>query len=447
MSQYAFYWGCQIPARLPFIEKGTRLVLKTLGIEMEDLDGFTCCPERAMVKVMDDLAWHTTAARNLSLAEKAGKNLVIPCNGCNSVFKTVQHELESNCALRREVDEVLHKVGTDYQGSARVMHIIEFFHDTLTPAKIKSALKAPLKGMKVAVHYGCHLMRPSHALGVDDPFASQKFDRLLEALGAESIAYETKLLCCGEWLNRADQGEESMNMAREKLQELKKLGADAVTTACPACFMQYDTQQMLMQREGENIHVPVLYYTELLGLALGLAPEDLGLSGHRVEVTPFLEKWEKQSSLAVRVESFFESEVLMRCTQCNACLRECPAHMEIEAFAPDRMMKEILEGKIEELINSPRIWYCLECHTCAELCPQTISWEHHIEILKNLALRQGIMPKVLNKGIDTFLKTSRLGEPLASARKKFELPAFPQSGLEDWKQLWRELEKARKLKI
>lgn len=443
MSQYAFFWGCQIPARLPFIEKGTRLVFKALGLEVDDLDGFTCCPERAMVKMMDDLSWHATAARNLSIAEAADKKLVIPCNGCNSVLKTVQHELESNQHLRKEVEQALTRVGIDYHGNGKVMHLIEFFHDTLTPAKVKSALKTPLKGMKIAVHYGCHLMRPSHALGVDDPFESHKFDRLVEALGAESIAYETKLLCCGEWLNRADQAEESMNMAREKLRELNRLGADAVTMACPACFMQYDTQQMLMQRDGENIHVPVLYYTELLGLALGLRAEELGLSAHRVEITPFLQKWGKREPLSARVEELFDREVLIRCTECNACLRECPANLEIEAFAPDRMMKEILEGQAEELIKSPRIWYCLECHTCSELCPQTISWEHHIEMLKHLAVEQGIMPKALHKGIDTFLKTSRLGEPLASARKKFDLPPFPQSGIDEWKRLQQEIGKKR----
>lgn len=444
MSQYTFFWGCQIPARLPFIEKGTRLVLKALEQEVEDLDGFTCCPERAMVKVMDDLSWHATAARNISLAERAGKKLVIPCNGCNSVLKTVQHELESNQVLRQEVEEVLGRVGINYQGTGEVMHIIEFFHDILTPAKIKSSLKTPLKGMKIAVHYGCHLMRPSYALGMDDPFEPQKFDRLIQALGAQSLAYETKLLCCGEWLNRADQGEESLNMAREKLRELNTLGADAITMACPACFMQYDTQQMLMQRDGENIHVPVLYYTELLGLALGISPLDLGLSAHRVDVTPFLEKWQEKTPAAAQVQELFDYEVLLHCTQCNACLRECPANLEIEAFAPDRMMKEILAGRAEELINSPRIWYCLECHTCAELCPQVISWEHHIEVLKHLAVERGIMPKALNKGLDTFLKTARLGEPLASARKKFDLPPFPQSGWEDWKQLWQELEKIKK---
>jgi len=120
-----------------------------------------------------------------------------------------------------------------------------------------------------------------------------KFDDLIRWLGAESLGHRTKMMCCGQGLDRVDQHENALHLAREKLVELKKIGADALIVCCPSCFQQFDNNQHLMIREGERIYTPVVYFTELLGLALGLSPEDLGMGGHRVDVKPFLEKWER----------------------------------------------------------------------------------------------------------------------------------------------------------
>ena len=135
------------------------------------------------------------------------------------------------------------------------------------------------------------MIRPSHALRNDDPIDPVKYDNLIRALGAEAVDTDTKLMCCGQGLDRVDQHDNALNMARMKLKELIKAGADALTVCCPSCFLQFDNNQFLMMREGEKLGLPVIYFTELLGLALGHTPEELGLTLHRVSAEPFLEKW------------------------------------------------------------------------------------------------------------------------------------------------------------
>ncbi len=147
--------------------------------------------------------------------------------------------------------------------------------------------------MKIALHYGCHMIRPSHALNNDDPLEPVKFDKLIRGMGAESLQFLTKLMCCGQGLDRVDQHDKALHFARIKLRELKQIGADALVLCCPSCFLQFDNNQYLLEREGEKYGIPVIYFTELLGLSMGYTPEELGMDAHRVDCAPFLEKWER----------------------------------------------------------------------------------------------------------------------------------------------------------
>ncbi|OGQ02677.1 MAG: hypothetical protein A2W38_05275 [Deltaproteobacteria bacterium RBG_19FT_COMBO_58_16] len=158
---------------------------------------------------------------------------------------------------------------------------------------IKQRMKRDFKGMKIALHYGCHMIRPSHALNNDDPLEPVKFDKLIRGMGAESLQFLTKLMCCGQGLDRVDQHDKALHFARIKLRELKQIGADALVLCCPSCFLQFDNNQYLLEREGEKYGIPVIYFTELLGLSMGYTPEELGMDAHRVDCAPFLEKWER----------------------------------------------------------------------------------------------------------------------------------------------------------
>ncbi len=292
MKDFAVFWGCTIPARFPFIEKSVRTVLESLELPYRDVDGFTCCPEKSLVNNVDHGLWTLTAARNVALADEMELNVVSPCTGCISNLATVRGELNSNPQQKAEANLLLKEIGREFKGESGLKHLVPFLHDDVGVLGLKRNLKKSFKGMKFAIHYGCHMMRPSHALKSDDPLDPKKFDNLVRALGGESMNYMTKLTCCGQGLDRVDQHENALSLARVKLGELRTLGADAMVLCCPSCYLQFDNNQFLMEKDGEKFSIPVFYLTDLIGLAIGHSPEELGLGSHRIDTSPFIEKWE-----------------------------------------------------------------------------------------------------------------------------------------------------------
>ncbi|MBI5559938.1 MAG: hypothetical protein HY883_01510 [Deltaproteobacteria bacterium] len=306
MKEFAVFWGCTIQARFPFLEKSVRVVLKGMNLPFRDMDGFTCCPEKSLVNNIDHGLWLLTAARNISLVDKEAVDLVSPCTGCVSNLATAKGEILSNPRKEGEINSLLKEVGREFKGTSRLYHLVPFFHDEVGIQKIKQSIKRDFSGMRFAVHYGCHMMRPSHSLKNDDPLEPKKFDNLIRALGGESVEYSTKLMCCGQGLDRVDQHDRALQMARVKLRELKNTGVDAMALCCPSCFLQFDNNQHLMEKEGERFNVPVLYLTDLMGLAMGYTPQALGLDGHRVDTEPFLKKWKEISSRPSAAAAFSE---------------------------------------------------------------------------------------------------------------------------------------------
>ena len=293
MKDFVVFWGCTIQTRFPFIEKSTRMVLEGFNLPYRDLDGFTCCPEKSLVNNIDHGLWVLTAARNIALIDKAKVDLVSPCTGCVSNLATVNSELHLSGKEKDKVNSILAEVGLKFKGENKLRHLVPFFHDEVGIPAIKNKIIKPFNGMRIAIHYGCHMIRPSHALKNDDPLEPKKFDNLIRAMGAESVQHMTKLMCCGQGLDRVDQHENALHFARIKLKELKSLNVDAMALCCPSCYLQFDNNQFLMEKEGEKFGIPILYFTELLGLAMGYKPGELGLDSHRIEAVNFLEKWER----------------------------------------------------------------------------------------------------------------------------------------------------------
>ncbi|TAN63666.1 hypothetical protein EPN18_01780 [bacterium] len=292
MKDFAVFWGCTIQTRFPFIEKSTRLVLDEFKLPHRDIDGFTCCPEKSLINNIDHSLFVLTAARNVALADEHDCDIVSPCTGCVSNLATVKGELKYNPVEKNEVNSLLKEVGREFKGTAKLSHLVPFFHDVVGLQTIKQKMKKSFSGLKIALHYGCHMIRPSHALKNDDPLNPKKFDNIIRALGAESMNFPTKMMCCGQGLDRVDQHDLALFMARVKLKELKSLGADAMVLCCPSCFLQFDNNQYLMEKEGEKLGIPVIYFTELLGLGMGYSAEELGMNQHRSDCAPFIKKWE-----------------------------------------------------------------------------------------------------------------------------------------------------------
>jgi len=435
MNSYVFFWGCTIPARFAFQEKAARLVAERMEIGVVDIDGFTCCPEKELVGSMGDDLWLLTAARNLALAETTGLNLVTPCNGCYGTLKGARAKLIAEPKLKAEVNAKLAEIGLKFTGKMKVFHMLELFHDELGPGKIATYVKKPLKGMRIGVHYGCHMMRPANVLRFDDPIKPVKFDALVNALGAKSLNYSTKMLCCGGGLSNVGNVDEGVGLVRKKLQELKSLEADAMTTVCPSCYSQYDMQQFMMAREGEKYGIPVISYQELLALSMGFTPEEIGMEMHKVETTAFLKKWEGSLGRHVKTKEIFDVPSIERCVACAACTNDCPVTLNVEGVNLHGMMKRVLNEDLEELLKSPDIWRCVECHTCVELCPQCYGMEKVFHRLKQMATERGLAQPTTKKAMDMFSATGRLGEPSKSQRKKLGLKEAPKTGTDDWKKL------------
>lgn len=445
MQQLGVFWGCQIPARFPFMEKALRLLWERLDLQVGEVEGFTCCPEKALVKNLDPWVWLLTAGRNLALAEAAGlRQLLVPCNGCYSTLKTVRSHLKADPQTRDRLNRCLSEIGLEFRGTLQVLHLAEYLHDQLGVAQLRGGMTRSLRGMRLAVHYGCHMIRPSHALQFDDPLLPTKFDALVEALGAKSIPYPRKMMCCGGEYSNVGQVEEAMALAREKLLELKGLSVDGLVIMCPACFMQFDGKQFLMQRQGEALNVPVFFYPELVGLAYGLDPEELGLSMHRVETAAFFARWRDCEETLVKVAQEFDLDSLERCITCRACSHDCPSALSIQGFDPHRLLEEILGGRMEQVLEEGAFWSCLECHTCSELCPQRFGMETVFTRLKARAISQGITPPTVRQAIEIFKKTGTLGEPQKAQRKKLNLPEPTAGGVKQWKELLKRAEKAKR---
>lgn len=435
MPAYAYFWGCYIPGRLPHMEKSTRAVFEGLDIDVVDLDGLTCCPEKTMIRNMSYRTWLLTAARNLALADAAGRVFVTPCTGCFSTLKEAKVELDSNPAVRADVNRELERIGRRYRGETDVVHVLDLLYQDFGAGGVRNRVVYPLSGLRVAVHYGCHLLRPSGRLLFDDPFWPKKFDELVEALGAESVSYSSKMDCCGNLLLRAGEEETSQAMCRSKVQDILDEGADAITLVCPSCMMQYDSVQFLLQRAGEDLHLPVLYYPELLGLALGLEPEKLGMDRHRVDVEPFVEKWRSLRAGIDLVRRHWDYALLRACAECGACVEDCPVARADPTFNPNTLVRALAAGEVEAVLSSPELWKCIECYTCAELCPNKYDQMTILRRAKHLAIGRGLAPAAAAEGMQAFRETGQLVRLSAGQRRRLGLPPSPEAGAEELRAL------------
>lgn len=288
--RYALYLGCTIQSEQYGYEVSVRETLPRLGIELEDMEGVSCCGSPALNSV-SKLGWHYLSARNLAIAENMGLDVLPLCNGCHLSFIETKHFLEKDPELKNIINMNLEKEGLNYRGDIRIVHLLEALHDEIGTQKISEKVVKPLEGIKLASHPGCHAIRPSDLQKVDDAENPQKLDDLIRALGAETFDYPEKTDCCGSQLAMTS-GRITLKIAGEKLQAVKSYGFDGLVTTCPFCFKMYDGRQRAIKGalKDSSLDLPVFYYTQLLGLAMGLGPEKLGLDLNLSPIDPVLER-------------------------------------------------------------------------------------------------------------------------------------------------------------
>ena len=279
MTEYTLFEGCTIGNRIPFIEAASKKVFEKVGIETSQAP-FSCCPDPTGMKSFDNDAWLTLGARNLTLAETEGKDILSLCNGCTNTLRGVQYQLKHDSAKMEKVNQELAKIGKNYKGSIDIKHFVDVLSDNID--KVKEAISKPLTGLKVAVHPGCHYMRPAEWMESDDPMNPTTLKKLVEASGASVVDYGEEVLCCGNAVTNAYEEHGFANL-KIKMDAIKKAGVDIIVVNCPACFQQFDTRQRDLSKVYETEYrIPVLYITELYALAMGVSPEDIGLKFHRV---------------------------------------------------------------------------------------------------------------------------------------------------------------------
>jgi heterodisulfide reductase subunit B len=292
MSNLSLFLGCVAPNRYPGIEAATKKTFSKLGIELDDLEGASCCPAPGVFRSFDKTTWLTLASRNIALSEEMDDDLLTICNGCYSTLKEAETELKKDSGLKKEVNEKLFETGHEFRGQHDVRHVIEYLYQNIGVDGIREIVSNPLD-LRVAVHYGCHLVQPLKEAGSelvtnDITF----FDELVEATGAKSVDYEDKMMCCGAGGGaRAAVQDATLRITEKKLQNMTGAKVDCIVNACPFCHLQFDSgQQDINKNSGTNYEIPVLHYTQLLGLAMGFSPEELGINLNSTDTAVFIQR-------------------------------------------------------------------------------------------------------------------------------------------------------------
>ncbi|MDM7920455.1 MAG: CoB--CoM heterodisulfide reductase subunit B [Methanosarcina sp.] len=291
MNKLSLFLGCIVPNRYPGIEKATKLCLQKLEIDAADLPGASCCPAPGVFKSFDKAAWLALASRNIVLSERMERDVLTVCNGCYGSLADANMELKKDPEMKACTNTCLKGIGMEFKGTVEVRHIIEFLYREFGPEKLKGYITTPLD-LKVALHYGCHLIKPSKDRNLGETEAPVFFDELVEATGAKSVDYTDKMMCCGAGGGvRSGYAAESLEMLEHKLDCIRKAGVDCIVNACPFCHLQFDRGQIAVNEKfGTDYSIPVLHYSQLLGLALGFSPDQLGIEQNAVQNIEFLAK-------------------------------------------------------------------------------------------------------------------------------------------------------------
>lgn len=282
MMKYAFFLGCNIPARVSQYEDSSKAVLKKAGVELVDIRRFNCCGYP--MRNIDRRTFIFSAAINLALAEKAGLDILVMCKCGYGSLKKAEHLMKEDGDPQEEVNRLLAEEGLKYEGKIEVKHLLSVLYHDVGIDRLKSKISGQYKGLRIATHYGCHALRPSKITRFDDPVAPTLFDELVEITGAESVDWTSKQECCGAPLTGINDGL-SMALTKKKLTDGKKAGAHYLCTACPFCHLQFDTVQKMMVSHGRNKeHLAPILYPQLLGLCMGIDKETLGISMNQLDI-------------------------------------------------------------------------------------------------------------------------------------------------------------------
>jgi heterodisulfide reductase subunit B len=290
MMTYALFLGCTIPARSRNYELSARKVANELGIELVDVESFLCCG--FPIKASDMKAALLMGAYNLALAEQSNLDICALCSSCTSALTEVAHHLDHDEEARKEINEELARANLQYKKGVKVRHFARILYEEAGLEELKKHFSKSLEGLRIASHYGCHYIKPSEIYDnfdqVEDPHT---LDELVRITGATVVDYANSKRCCGGPVLPVDE-KLAMAVAKEKLDDILEAGADAINLVCPFCAVMYDSNQKGIEAQFEKAYnIPVLYLTQILGMAMGFDRKELGLNLNIVKTKELLSKY------------------------------------------------------------------------------------------------------------------------------------------------------------
>ncbi|HSB67479.1 MAG TPA: CoB--CoM heterodisulfide reductase iron-sulfur subunit B family protein [Anaerolineales bacterium] len=303
---YSYYPGCSMERNAAAYEVSTMAVCDTLGIELEEIEDWNCCGATEYIS-LNLLASYALIARNLALVTKNNghKNLVAPCSACYLNLRKTDAYMRESPSLAQKVNTALAAGGLSYKaGTIDVRHLLDVIVQDLGYEAVASKVTRPLSGLRIAPYYGCMIVRPEIKPTFDDPEYPTTLDVLMKALGAEVVDYPMKAHCCGGHMTQISEAS-AFDMIRRLIKGAVEYHADMIVTLCPMCQLNLDAYQGGMNSYFKtNYRMPVLYFTQALGLAFGYDASKLGIGAELVDARPALAK--------IGVEDSTEAEIAPR---------------------------------------------------------------------------------------------------------------------------------------
>ena len=288
--KYAFFPGCVSRGGCPELYPAAVKVCQHLGIELDELTG-AACSGAGVLQEKDQLLGDTLNARTFAMAEQKGLPIMTICSTCQGVMSQANKRIKDDPAYLAQINETLKEEGLEYKGTAVIKHLMWILVEDIGVEALKSQFTRKLQELRLAPFYGCYIVRPSWALEFDQyPGRENSLEAIIEAVGATVVDFEGKTRCCGFPILTINE-KNAVAMVAKHTSDVQELGADAMVTPCPLCHLNLDSYQpKAAAQSGIRIHMPILHLPQLIGLALGMSPKEMGLERHIVSPRAMEEK-------------------------------------------------------------------------------------------------------------------------------------------------------------
>ncbi len=291
--KYALYPGCAAKGATPELHQSTMAIIGRLGIEVVELTAASCCGAGVISEADPDVALALNA-RTFAQAEEIGLDVMTICGTCQGVMGPANKRLKAEPGLLERINQVLARDGIAYRGTVQVKHLLWIVVREVGLHRLGQQVRIPMQDFRIAPFYGCYILRPSWDLGFDDPENPTSLEKVIKTVGGEPVAYAGRTKCCGFPIILEKEAI-AVAMAGTNMKEAKDEGADFMVTPCPLCHMSLDIYQDRAGRAVKaQLDLPILHLPQLLGLAMGVPPKDLGVSRHLVPVDSIIRVVEKR---------------------------------------------------------------------------------------------------------------------------------------------------------